>query len=99
MNTIRRGKSYEKTICFANMETKKGDFIEAMRVNSGDSKPEGERRKAGVNGEFLQHGRSSRLYLHSSEYEEEMGMLMIRTRAPSPHLAFHKPPPSNVSIS
>lgn len=73
---------------FANMETKKGD-----------SKPEGERRKAGVNGEFLQHGRSSRLYLHSSEYEEEIGMLMIRTRTPSSHLALHKPPSSNVSIS
>lgn len=27
---------------FANMETKKADFIEAMRVNSADSKPEGE---------------------------------------------------------
>lgn len=32
---------------FASMETKKADSIEAMRVNSGDSKPEGEGRKAG----------------------------------------------------
>lgn len=36
----------------AYMETKKADFIETIRVNSGDLKPEGERRKAGVDGEF-----------------------------------------------
>lgn len=36
----------------AYVETKKADFVEAMRVNSGDSKPEGERMKAGVNREF-----------------------------------------------
>lgn len=32
---------------FANMETKKADSIEAMRVNSADWKPEGEGGRQG----------------------------------------------------
>lgn len=41
-NTVR---AMRRQYVLAYMETNKADFIEAMRVNSGDSKSEGERGK------------------------------------------------------